>query len=127
MAHLACGAPADGRRGTVGARAEPVARELGSHLGVLRGEPRPADLDHRAGARERTCPGATARTIPGLEHQHRAPGVGEVARGAQARKPGACDDGVELGGHAFSGASSQTVVPHVIASHTASAPRAAPW
>ena len=108
----------------VGARAEAVARELGGHLGVLGREPRAADLDLDVRARERPRPGAPARAIPGLEHEHRAARLGEIARRAQPGEARADDDRVVRLAHAGSGAtSSQAVAPHVIASHTQSAPR----
>ena len=63
-----------------------------------------------------------------LEHEHRAPRVGQIARRAQPGEAGADDDRVGRTGHAGSGArSSQAVTPQVIVSHTQSAPRAAPW
>ena len=128
LAQLSPGAPAHRGGRPVGARAEPVARELRRHLGVLGREPRAADLDQRARAGERARPGAPAGAIPRLQHQHGATGVREIARRAQPGEAGADDDCIEHVRHAPSGArSSQSVMPQVITSQTQSAPFAAPW
>ncbi len=128
LPQLTARAPAHRGRRAVGAAREPVARELGAHLGVLGRIPRAADLDERARAREGPRPGPASQAVPALEHEHRGARVGQVAGGAQAGEPGSGDNHVGVVAHARSGArSSQSVTPQVIASQTQSDPRTAPW
>ncbi len=65
------------------------------------GEPCAAELDGEVGAREGGRPPASGDAVAGLEDEHPASGVGEVAGGAQAGEAGPDDDDVVLcaGGH----------------------------